>query len=227
MIFGSDLPKHELTFRSAILSGLVVFAGVGIGLLARGSPAPWFRLGAESVMYYLVMLAVSSQQPLKNAFRSAPKYWTLALVGIVTMMIASQIIGSTPKTYPLTSWAMYSDRSSGAVIFDFEAVHASGRKSNLLPASGFLPPRTFNNTLQHFLEIELGNSPRNSKWPDSPGTSYRDLCERVALLTPGAVGDPVVRVNAWRCWIKADTRQPENTVRRELVHQLDLTTLGP
>lgn len=215
----------DQTFLRVISIAIILSAGLAIGVLLRDGPVQWLKLGAESVMYFALMLAVWSYLPLRRTFREAPRLYTIVLAAFLAMCVASQVIGSTGKTYPFTRWTLYSDRSRGSVIFDFKAVHLSGKQTNLLPVSGFLPPRTFNNTLQHLLETETGNSPHKSRWPHPLATSYRDICERVAVLNPSHREDPVVRIDAWRCRIKADKNQPENTVQRELVHQLDLSNL--
>ena len=215
----------DQTFRRVISIAIILSAGLAIGVLLRDGPVPWLKLGAESVMYFALMLAVWSYLPLRRTFREAPQFYTIVLAVFVAMSVASQLIGSTAKTYPFTRWAMYSDRSQGSVIFDFKAVHLSGKQTDLLPVTGFVPPRTFNNTLQYLLEMELGKSPHKSRWPHPLATSYRDICERVTALNPWHREDPVVRIDAWRCRIKADTNHPENTVQRELVHQLDLSNL--
>lgn len=218
----AGLPHFQQLLKAVIPPACILVLGLSIGVAFRGGSVSWLKLGAESVMYFGLMLAVWSYRPLRSTFGAAPKLYTLILGFVVTLSIASQIIGSTPKTYPFTRWTMYSDRSRGAVIFDFKAIHASGKQSDLLPVTGLLPPRTFNNTLQYLLEAELGQTPEKTRWPHQLATDYREICQRVATLTQGAEQDPVVRVEAWRCRVKADTTNPENTVQRELVHELHL-----
>lgn len=216
-----EADRYQL-LKVAIPPACILVLGLSIGVAFRDGSVSWLKLGAESVLYFALMLAVWSSQRLRKTFGAAPRRYALILGFFVTLAIASQIIGSTPKTYPFTRWTMYSDRSRGAVIFDFKAIHASGKQSDFLPVTGFLPPRTFNNTLQYLLEAELGQAPGKPRWPHQLATTYREICQRVAMLSPGAAQDPVVRIEAWRCRIKADTVTPENTVQRELVHELHL-----
>lgn len=127
-------PRRDSRWVAGMMRGAVVGL-VATAVLMLFDQPKWLSEVLELGNYLCWLLLLASYRPLRELWRQLPSLQRRAILGIVAVMLAAQIIDDQSATFPFMPFTMYSHRLPDPVpFFEYVGTLADGREIRI-PAS--------------------------------------------------------------------------------------------